>query len=149
MNDNTFLYIITFFMFVGALVLILIEYVFKKWKCTDGKCERVLGGDYSHLKDCIASKNCKKTPESVSSTQNGFNCVNGECKQTNENPYFGSYNECNQHCRLNNNTNIHIPTYSYGYPYFGGIYPYGANYGYGRRWRPRRRSPRRLSGRRL
>ena len=33
MEDDTFLYIITFFVFGGAVALILIEYVFKKWKC--------------------------------------------------------------------------------------------------------------------
>ena len=144
MEDDTFLYIITFFVFGGAVALILIEYVFKKWKCKEGKCEKVFGGDYSTLKECLASKECVKTnsePESEPINEYrpsaGYNCVNGTCVVSDENHIFANINDCNDNC---GGPTVIAPTYSYGYPY---SYPYGVDYGYGRRWWPRRRSPRR------
>ena len=145
MDDNTFLYIITFFVFGGVVALVLIEYVFKKWKCKEGKCEKVFGGDYSTLKECLASKGCiKSEPESgVVEQPTGYNCVNDTCVETRDEFRFANADDCTANCGVRT---VVAPTYSYGYPYsypIRSLYPYGVNYGYGRRWRPRRRSPRR------
>jgi hypothetical protein len=138
MDDDTFLYIITFFVVIGSIALILIEYVFKKWKCKEGKCEKVFGGDYSTIKECLASKDCASVPQ-----KSGYDCVNNSCiASIRDDPLYASQNECNNNCGVQT-----VPDYSYGTPYsYGaGLYPHGLNYGYGRRWWPRRRSPRRRS----
>jgi hypothetical protein len=37
---------------IGVTVYLVIEFKVKKWKCTEGKCEKVIGGDYSSLEKC-------------------------------------------------------------------------------------------------
>lgn len=146
MDDDTFLYIITFFVFIGAVALLLIEYVFKKWKCKEGKCEKVFGGDYSTMKECLASKECakKQVQSSPQGPISGYDCVNKSCVLS-DTPKYANMQDCKDECGVPTIVNV-APDYSYGYPYNYGIrslYPYGVNYGYGRRWWPRRRSPRR------
>lgn len=153
MDDDTFLYIITFFVVIGSIALLLIEYVFKKWKCKEGKCEKVFGGDYSTVKECLASKECAKTPASdilqnPRDKPTGYECIGNTCTPSNT-PKFINIADCQSTCGVTEVVNV--PDYSYGYPYSYdemNLYPYGANYGYGRRWWPRRRSPRRRSPRR-
>jgi hypothetical protein len=53
------LYILIFLLLTGITFILLFEFVLKKWKCTEGSCEKVIGGDYSNKKDC--EKSCKKS----------------------------------------------------------------------------------------
>jgi hypothetical protein len=166
MNDDTFIYFITFFVFIMTVFFLLIEYVFKKWKCNEGKCQKVILGDYTTMKECLESKECNKTFENnventaetrkpIQQTLTGYDCVNQKCTGNYKGTHgYTNENECMKEC--GNKTPITvvntIPNYSYGYPYsslypygtnYG--YPYGTNYGYGRMWSPRRRSHNRWS----
>jgi hypothetical protein len=40
-----------------SIIIICLLYIFKvkKWKCIEGKCELVLGGDYSSIEKCQKS----------------------------------------------------------------------------------------------
>jgi hypothetical protein len=154
MKDDTFIYLITFGIFTVTVIFLLIEYVFKKWKCNEGKCEKVILGDYSTIKECIESKECNKNTEPTSSsvennvpvqqTLTGYDCVNQKCTGNYKGTHgYTNENECMNNCG-NNKTPITVlntlPNYSYGYPY-SGLYPYGTNYN--SMWSHRRRSPRR------
>tara|TARA_B110000908_G_C10137659_1_gene395241 strand:+ start:265 stop:714 length:450 start_codon:yes stop_codon:yes gene_type:complete len=137
MNDDTFLYIAGSLVAIGVTILLLIEFVFKKWKCKDGKCKRVFGGDYSTLKDC--NNKCDLT-EHAPINAYGYDCVNNNCVKA-EGGLHATTAECNANCGASPDY-TNYSDYGYGYPYglnYG--YPYGLNYGYGRRWSPRRRSP--------
>ena len=163
MNDDYFLYIMSFLLFAGVTSVLLIQFVFKKWKCNKGTCEKVLGGDYSSLRQCKESAECNSpstvnlntdptpiprtssenlntdpTPIPFQNTEYGYDCINKQCvgRQGGLHPRAI---DCQYNCET-------IPDYSYGYPYSYVLYPYGTNYGYGRRWSRRRsRSPRRRS----
>jgi len=37
---------------IGVAIYLIIEFKVKKWKCTEGKCEKVIGGDFSSLEKC-------------------------------------------------------------------------------------------------
>ena len=154
MDRNNLLYLITFFVVAGFITLFLIEYVFKKWKCDEGKCNKVFGGDYTHLKDCLNSKECSKTSSnaikseesanvSITEPPSGYNCFNNQCQvSTNGRGAYSSIDECVNVCPIVQQTVVEVPTYPYRYPY---EYPYGYPYGYENSYRfyPRRWSPRR------
>lgn len=37
---------------LGIGAYLLVEFKLKKWKCREGKCEKVFGGDYSTKEEC-------------------------------------------------------------------------------------------------
>ena len=37
---------------VGIIIYLIIEHGVKKWKCNEGHCEKVIGGDFSSLEKC-------------------------------------------------------------------------------------------------
>jgi hypothetical protein len=37
---------------IGITIYLIIEYGVKKWKCNEGHCEKVIGGDFSSLEKC-------------------------------------------------------------------------------------------------
>ena len=55
---NIIISIFVFLLLLGIIVALLIEFVFKKYKCKEGSCERVIGGDFRKKEDC--ENKCKK-----------------------------------------------------------------------------------------
>lgn len=54
------------FICIAIATYLIVEFKVKKWKCTEGKCERVIGGDFSSLDKC---KNmCKIKKEKLTKT---------------------------------------------------------------------------------
>jgi len=145
MNEDTVLYIITFLLAAGVITLLLIEYVFKKWSCKDGDCEKVLGGEFSTHKECIDK--CDPSSDLENLSDSNFSCTLGLGCVPDNNGVYNNLIDCENNCY--NNYSYGYSYYGYGYPYsYGYSYPY---YGYGRRLRRshRRRSPgRRSPGRR-
>lgn len=37
---------------MSLAIYLIIEYGVKKWKCVEGTCEKVIGGDFSSLEKC-------------------------------------------------------------------------------------------------
>ena len=52
MKRNILLIIIFILIVVGVIVYLVIEYGLKKWRCVEGRCEKVIGGDFSSLEKC-------------------------------------------------------------------------------------------------
>jgi hypothetical protein len=118
------LYVFSFLLIVGVVIILLLEYIFKKWKCIDGNCEKVIGGDYSDYNKCNAKCNSSKQQNTVTLQQSDR--VN--------NPYQEPHNNrnCDHETEVVNN---YYP--SYGIPYYSGNYR--------PRWRHKRsRSPLRI-----
>lgn len=46
------LFIISILIALTVITYLVIEFKVKKWKCTEGKCEKVIGGDFSSLEKC-------------------------------------------------------------------------------------------------
>ena len=147
MNQNAILYFCTF-LAVGALILVfIIEFILKKWKCIEQKCIQVLGGDYDTEGQC--KDVCKKSSEVSRKT---YDCVNDTCDESDGDGIYNTKLECQNEC--GNNTKV-IVEKPYGYPYYGYSYNRYPYYWWPRRRRsrgPRRRrrgSPRfRATGRR-
>lgn len=109
----------SFLLFTGVIIILLIQFVFKKWKCNNGTCEKVLGGDYSSLKDCKESSECnnsllsekintKPTPIPVKHTPPyGYDCINNNCEWS-PGGLYSTHIDCKNKC-------LNIPDYSYGY----------------------------------
>lgn len=137
MDIDTFLYLTSFLIVIGITSFLLI---YKKWKCKNGICEQVFGGNYSTLNECKKSKECNTdNSEHVLSTK--YDCINNKICVQNDKGLHNTLNECINNC----GDNLPQNKYSYGVPYH--IYPYGFNYDYGRRFAPRHRSHRHRSHR--
>ena len=65
---NTFLYFLSLCLIIGISTLFLVEYKFKRWRCNEGQCEKVIGGDFSSLLEC--QNTCYSQPSSIINTQN-------------------------------------------------------------------------------
>ena len=52
-----FLIALAILVVLGVITYLVIEFKVKKWKCKEGKCEKVIGGDYSSLEKC--KQQCK------------------------------------------------------------------------------------------
>lgn len=59
--NKILLWIIGITVILGIGAYLLIEFKFKKWRCREGKCEKVLGGDFSSLDKCKESCKAKQT----------------------------------------------------------------------------------------
>ena len=94
---SSVLYGLSFVLFTGFIVYIGIEYIFRKWKCTSGKCEKVFGGDFTSNKEC--KEKCVVTP-----------------------PPQAVQNTTKVEAPVNNENVVTYPNYDYGYGY--GYYPY-------------------------
>lgn len=51
------LIILSILISIGIAIYLIIEFKVKKWKCTEGTCEKVIGGDFASLEKC--RKMCK------------------------------------------------------------------------------------------
>ena len=57
---NKSLIILAILVVLGVSTYLIIEFKVKKWKCTEGKCEKVIGGDYASLDKCRNGCKVKK-----------------------------------------------------------------------------------------
>ena len=120
---NTVLIVLTTISVFSLILFMIVEYGLKKWKCTEGQCEKMLGGDYSSKEEC--ENHCKESTKDVLNTpRNGYDCVNNQCVGS-EDGRYNTINDCLTNCG----------TYSY-YPYY---YPLSYYYGGGRRHHRRNR----------
>jgi hypothetical protein len=61
------------YVLVGILLTVIIYFIFttcrgKRWHCHEGKCEKVIGGEFSSYDSCL--DNChKKLPEQIIKTK--------------------------------------------------------------------------------
>jgi hypothetical protein len=146
MDDDGFLYSTSFILVFGVISMLLILFVVKKWKCINGECVSIYGGDYQNIQDC--KNNCKERIEKsivedviVTPTNTRHDCVNNKCIQKDDGLHT-NITDCNNTCGV-----VNYPNYRVNYPNYG-LYNYGINYGYGSIWNPRRRSHMRRSHRR-
>jgi hypothetical protein len=49
---GTALTVLTVLLVAGLVIYLIIEHGVKKWKCNEGHCEKVIGGDFSSLEKC-------------------------------------------------------------------------------------------------
>ena len=50
--NNTVLLSIIVILSITIAIYFVVEFKIKKWSCVEGKCERVLGGDYTSANEC-------------------------------------------------------------------------------------------------
>ena len=140
-DDDIVLYIITLLIVVGTIILLLVEYVFKKWNCKPGgSCEKSFGGKFGSVKDCLNSKECTDSPDSPNSDPSveppipqkiGYNCVNDSCQESTSKFAYSNIETCEKSCPK-------VEYVSYSYPYYN-EFPYGSSYSMMRRFRSPRR----------
>ena len=111
---HVMLYGLSFVLFTGFIIYISIEYIFRKWKCDSGKCEKGFNGHYASEKDC--EEKCV-TPQSIAKNNSNTKSTNSNIESTNSN-----IESTNSNIEPTNSI-VRYPDYSYGYDGYG-YYPY-------------------------
>ena len=107
---NVILYALAGLLVLVVSIYLIIEFAVKKWKCTEGQCEKVLGGTYSSRSKCQTS--CKKPKqdekpskqvrfkEMVDVIKPTYDCVDGYCKEVHgEGGTCTNLNNCQANCQ--------------------------------------------------
>lgn len=97
------LYALSALLSIVVFGYIIFEYVLKKWKCVEGTCEKIIGGDYSHKSDC--QKKCIKivSHQLSPSKSNKYSCEYDDNSNTNRcveslSGKFDILSDCQNNC---------------------------------------------------
>ena len=119
--NSTILYVLSIGLFTFFIIYISIEYIFRKWKCNDGKCQKMFGGDYSSENECI--KKCTLIIPPIPTPNNS------PIPTPNNSPIPTPNNSPTNYKIESPNIFLNYPDYDYGYGYYP-YYPTSLLYNY-------------------
>ena len=123
MQNYTIIYFIFFILLLIITSVLLFHYVLMKWKCVDGNCEKVIGGDYSDYNKCLQKCSPQELKNNKIQENKGWDCINSICRESeDEIGMYKTKSDCESRCPEVRYVRYEVPTYVSSYPRF--IYPH-------------------------